>query len=382
MKPIYLDYNATTPMAPEVVEEMLPFLKEHFGNPSSGHLYGQKTQEAVITARQRVATLLECLPEEVVFTGGGSEADNQALKGIAFANRECGNHIITSQIEHPAIQNTCRYLGTQGFRVTYVPVDKYGMVNPKTIEKAISTDTILISIMHANNEVGTIQPLAEIGEITRKHGTYFHTDAAQSVGKIPTRVRELNVDLLTVAGHKFYGPKGVGALYIKKGVNIEPFIHGAGHERGLRAGTENVAGIVAIGKACQLALGEMEQRVSSLTELRDYFYKLLQEQIGGIQLNGHPEKRLPNTLNVSFKGINAAELLKKTPEILASTGSACHHSSQTMSPVLMAMGTDPDNGYGAVRFSLGQWTTREELREATDLFRKQVLFIRSSKSSD
>lgn len=373
-----MDYNATTPVAPEVVDEMLPYLTEHFGNPSSGHVFGQKTKAAVAAARERVASFLGCLPEEIVFTSGGSEANNHALKGVAFANRIRGNHIITSRTEHPAVLNTCRYLETQGFELTYLPVDQYGLVDPEEVAKAISPRTILISIMHANNETGTIQPIAEIGEIAREKDVYFHTDAAQSVGKIPTRVDELKVDLLTVAGQKFYAPKGVGALYIRKGTAIETFIHGAGHERGRRAGTENVAGIVALGKACELAAKEMEQRVNKLTELRDYFFEILQAQVGGIILNGHSEKRLPNTLNVSFEGINSSELLSKTPEIAASTGSACHHGSQTISPVLAAMGIGLDRGLGAVRFSLGRNTTRAELEQAAAVLVREVAKLRTS----
>lgn len=376
MQRIYLDYNATTPVAPEVMDEMLPYFWNHFGNPSSGHWYGQQAKKAVDEGREQVAALLGCHPSEIVFTSGGSEADNYALKGVAWASRHRGNHIITSRVEHPAILNTCRYLEGQEFRITYLPVDQYGMVDPEEVRKAITRETILISVMHANNEVGTIQPLAAIGEIAREHGITFHTDAAQSVGKIPTRVEELKVDLLTIAAHKLYGPKGMGALYIRKGTAIEQFIHGAGHENGRRAGTENVPGIVGLGKACELAAGTLTQRVRILTELRDEFFRLLQDQVGGVTLNGHPVDRLPNTLNISFAGLNAAELLAKVPEVCASTGSACHHGAQTMSPVLAAMGVDPDRGYGAVRFSLGQWTTREELQEAAGVLGKQALSIR------
>lgn len=378
MKPIYLDYNATTPLAAEVVEAMLPYLKEYFGNPSSGHIYGREAKEAVARARGELAGLLGCAPEEVVFTGGGSESINQALKGVALAHRARGNHIITSRIEHPAVLNTCRYLEKQGFEVAYLPVDEYGMVDPEQVAAAVSSRTILISIMHANNEVGTIQPIAAIAEIARRHGIYLHTDAAQSVGKIPTKVDELQVDLLTVAAHKFYGPKGVGALYLRRGTVLEPLVHGAGHEDGRRAGTENVAGIVALGRASAMAAGEMGQRVSDLTGLRDYFFQLLQERVPGVVLNGHPQERLPNTLNVSFAGVNGAELLARVPEIAASTGSACHHGAQTVSAVLAAMGLGLERGLGAVRLSLGRWTTRAEVEQAVTLLAEQAAALRNT----
>lgn len=377
MKTIYLDYNATTPVAPEVVKEMLPFLTGYYGNPSSNHVMGKKAKAAVNKARKQVAFSLGCSPEEIVFTSGGSEANNHAIKGVAFANKYQGNHIITSQIEHPSVLNTCCYLESQGFEVTYLPVDKYGMVNSEEIEKNVLPSTILISIMHANNEMGTIQPISEIGEIARRKGVYFHTDAAQTVGKISTLVEDLKVDLLTMAGQKFYAPKGVGALYIRNGTFIEPFIHGAGHEGNRRAGTENVAGIVGLGKACELAANSLTQKTDSLIELRDMFFGLLQEQVGGVNLNGHPYKRLPNTLNVSFEGVNATKLLDKLPDLCVSTGSACHQGLQTMSPVLMAMGINSDRGHGAVRFTLGQSTTWKELHEAVYLLKKEVSIMRN-----
>jgi cysteine desulfurase len=376
MKPIYLDFNATTPIAPEVVEEMLPFLIEHFGNPSSGHYYGQVTKHAVAVARKRVANLLGCSSDEIIFTSGGSESDNLALRGIALANKDKGNHIITVEIEHPAILATCMYLEKEGFNVTYLPVDRHGMVSPEDVFRAITSQTILISVMHASNEVGTIQPLSKIGEIARSHGIYVHTDAAQSAGKIPTMVEDLQVDLLTLTGHKFYGPKGMGALYIRRGTVIEPLIYGASQERGFRAGTENVANIVALGKACHLALQELPHRVGDIIELRDYFYQQLQDHVQGIKLNGHPVERLPNTLNVSFEGINGAELLELTPEIAASTGSACHHGSETMSPVLAAMGLVPEQGFGSVRFSLGRGTTRESISHAVMILKEKVEHLR------
>lgn len=375
MSVIYLDYNATTPVAPEVLEEMLPYLRDRFGNPSSSHTYGLEARKAVEVARERVAGLLGCAPGEVIFTSGGSEANNLALKGVALANRHRGNHIITSSIEHPSVARVCHYLESLGFQVTYLPVDQYGMVDPEAVRQAITASTILISVMHANNEVGTIQPLAAIGEIAREHGVWFHTDAAQSVGKIPTRVDDLRVDLLTVAGHKLYAPKGVGALYLRRGTNIQPLIHGADHEQGRRAGTENVAGIVGLGKACELARERLPESVPAMIELRDYFFALLNQE-AEVSLNGHPTERLPNTLNVSFAGVSGSRLLESTPEVAASTGSACHSGEERMSPVLAAMGVEPERGHGAVRLSLGRWTTRREVEEAARLLARQAAQLR------
>lgn len=371
MQAIYLDYNATTPVVPEVLEEMLPYLREHFGNPSSGHVYGQKAKRGVEQARGRVASLLGCEPGEVIFTGGGSEADNQALKGVALANRQRGNHIITSSIEHPAVLDTCRYLESRGFMVTYLPVDEYGLVDPETVSQAITSETILISIMHANNEIGAIQPLAAIGKIARERSVYFHTDAAQSVAKMPTFVDDLHVDLLTVAGHKLYAPKGIGALFVRKGTVLEPLIHGAGHELGRRAGTENVASIVGLGKACELAQKLLPETMSYLTGLRDYFFDLLRQKTE-VSLNGHLTQRLPNTLNVSFAGVHGGKLLENIPEIAASTGSACHSGVETMSPVLAAMGLELQRGLGAVRLSLGRQTSRQEVEKAAKLLVEQA----------
>ncbi|MCL5883300.1 MAG: cysteine desulfurase [Actinobacteria bacterium] len=370
MKRIYLDYNATTPAAPEVVEAMLPYFHERFGNPSSGHWYGKQARKAVDDGRSQVAGLLKCDPGEIIFTSGGSEANNLAIKGVAWVNREKGGHVITSAVEHPAVINPCRYLEELGFRVTYVPVDEYGMVEPEQIESAICDETILISVMHANNEVGTVQPIAAIGQIARERGVLFHADAAQSAGKIPARVDELNVDMLSVASHKLYGPKGMGALYVRDGVELKPLIHGAGHESGRRAGTENTAGIAGLGKACELAERELADRMSVLTELRDSFQQMLEEELGRVVLNGHPSERLPNTLNVSLPGRNSSRLLESLPEICASTGSACHAGQEAMSPVLEAMGLAPERGLEAVRFSLGRWTTRPELEEAAKLIGK------------
>lgn len=364
MQPIYLDYNATTPVDPRVLEAMLPYLREHFGNPSSSHPYGVQARLGVEQARRQVAALLGGEPDEIVFTGSGSEANNLAIKGIAEANRDRGDHIITSQVEHPAVLEPCRYLERRGFRVTYLPVDNYGRVDPDAVAQAITPRTILITMMHANNEVGTIQPLAVIGRIARLHGIPFHTDAAQSMGKIPTRVEELQVDLLTVVGHKFYAPKGVGALYIRRGLQVESLIHGAGHEGGRRASTENVAGTVGLGEACRLAGENLAEAAGRLRELRERLYQGLMQQGVQLALNGHPTERLPNTLNLSFTGIDSNSLLAALPEIAASTGSACHAGETEPSAVLLAMGTPREQALGAIRFSLGRWTTAEEVDQA------------------
>lgn len=375
---IYLDYNATTPIDPEVVEAMDPYLRMHFGNPSSGHRFGAKAKTAVEKARGQLAELLGCSEREVVFTGGGSESDNLAVKGIAHTYRYRGNHIITSEIEHPAVINTCKFLERNGYEITYLPVDSYGMVRTDEVRSAITEETILITIMHANNEVGTIQPIEEIGEIAREKGVIFHTDAAQSVGKIPVKVKELKADLLTVAGHKFYASKGVGALYILKGLKIEPLIHGAGHEKGMRAGTENVAGIVGLGKAAEVASATMQNTYSRVFDLRERLYKKLTENIKAVKLNGHPERRLPNTLNISFRGVDGATLLESMEEVAASLGSACHDKARELSPVLRAMGVGEDFGFGAIRFSLGKWNTVDEIDRTFEMFKKKVETLRKN----
>lgn len=377
MNPIYLDYNATTPVDPAVVEELLPWLEEEFGNPSSNHPYGQAARKAVELARSRVAALFGCDLSEIIFTSGGTEADNHALIGSAFANRDKGRHIISTSIEHPAVLETLRWLEHQGFSITLLPVDRTGRVDPETVRRAITGETILVSVIHANNEVGTIQPLAEIGAITREYGIIFHTDAAQSVGKVPTRVDELRVDLLTVAGHKFYAPKGIGALYIRRGTPIASYLHGAGHEGGRRAGTENVPYIAALGKACELAAERLASDAERILALRERFHDRLRELAGDVDLNGHPTERLPNTLNVSFRDVVGAELLARTPEIAASTGSACHDGSGELSGVLKAMGTPREQGFGAVRFSLGRLTTAEEIDLAADVVARKVKELRA-----
>jgi cysteine desulfurase len=371
MRPIYLDYNATTPVDPAVVEAMQPYIASHYGNPSSAHVYGRTTKEAVEGARKQVGDLLGCTPEEIIFTGGGSESNNTVLKGVVYTYRHKGNHLITSTVEHPAIINPCRFLEEQGAQVTYLPVDRTGMVDPADVRQAITRQTILISIMHANNEVGTLQPIAEIGRIAREHGVLMHTDAAQSVGKIPTRVNELGVDFLSVAGHKVYAPKGIGALYIRSGIALEPLIHGAGHEFGRRAGTENVIFDVALGKACEVANVDLPRYQHDVRRLRDLFQEGLAKRYGDrVVINGHPEQRLPNTLHVNFRGVIGAELLDKLPELAASTGSACHAGEIALSSVLEAMRVPPELGMGAVRFSLGRYTTREEIERAVELIER------------
>jgi len=371
---IYLDFNASTPIAPEVAEAMQPFLTQHFGNPSSLHWAGTPAKEAVENARQQVADLLSCQPSEVVFTSGGSESNNHAIKGVFFALQEKGNHIVTTQIEHPAVLNPCRFLEKLGAEATYVGVDQYGRVDPDEIEKAITPKTILITVMHANNEVGTIQPIGEIARIAKKYGVLFHTDAAQSVGKITAKVDDLGVDMLSLAGHKVYAPKGVGALYIRKGTPIEPLIHGAGHESGRRAGTENVMLDVGLGQACELAKKYVHD--DGIFKLRERFWVLLQDAFSaGVALNGHPIHRLPNTLNVSFVGKAGGAILSRLAGVAASTGSACHAGSVELSPVLKAMGVTDEVGMGAIRFSLGRTTTLQELETVVHHLEKVVVCI-------
>ncbi|UCE83761.1 MAG: cysteine desulfurase [Deltaproteobacteria bacterium] len=368
MKPIYLDYNATTPIDPEVAEAMRPYLFEHFGNPSSSHWYGSQTKKAVEESRRQVADLLNCKPDEIVFTSGGSESNNYAIKGTTFANREKGNHVITSAIEHPAVIEVCKFLAERGFQVTYLDVDEFGLVDPLKLEEAITPQTILITIMHANNEVGTIQPIAEIGKIAKKHNIVFHTDAAQSVGKIPTEVDELGVDLLTIAGHKLYAPKGIGALYIRRGTRLEKLIHGADHEQGLRAGTENVLEIVGLGKACEIAKRDLQKNMDHMQKMRDLIFEGFRKQWDEIRLNGHPERRLPNTLSVSFRGIEANKLLSQIKDVAASAGAACHADSVNISSVLEAMKVPLEYGMGTIRLSTGKMTTKEEVDRAVEIF--------------
>ena len=372
MNPVYLDYNATTPVDPAVVESMLPYLREHYGNPSSTHSLGKKAHEAVEQARRQVADLLNAQPDEIVFTGGGSEASNLALKGVVFSRLRGffgrwsgGAHIVISAVEHPATTQPCEFLKRLGCRITIVPVDGHGYVDPDAVGKAIAKGAALVSIMHSNNEVGTLQPIKEIAALTRAKGVLLHTDAAQSTGKLPLDVRDLGVDLLTVAGHKLYAPKGVGVLYVRRGVKLEPLIHGAGHENGRRAGTENVPYLVGLGMACDIARRSLPEATERLRQLRDRLWERLRAGLGDrISLNGHPERRLPNTLNVNFAGCVGSELLEKTPEVAASTGSACHEGRVTQSPVLCAMGVPPALGRGALRLTVGRFTTDDEIDRA------------------
>ena len=367
-EPIYLDYNATTPHATEVVEAIRPYLEEHFGNPSSSHSYGDKAKEAVKEARKQVADLLNCQPHEIVFTSGGTESNNYAIKGTAFAQQNKGNHIITSRVEHPAVIEVCKYLEKSGFQITYLPVDEFGMIDIDDLERAITHETILITIMHANNEVGTIQPIEEIAQIARKRGILFHTDAAQSVGKIPTDVETLGVDLLSVAGHKVYAPKGIGALYVRNGVTLEKIIHGASQESGWRPGTENVTEIVGLGKACEIAKRDLNANTAHMKEMRDRLHEGLKSRWKELKLNGHPEKRLPNTLNVSFHGVEANTLLTEIKgQVAASAGAACHSEGVDVSEVIKAMGVPLDWAKGTIRFSTGRMTTLQDIERSIEV---------------
>jgi cysteine desulfurase len=363
---IYLDHNATTPIAPEVLDPMRPYLEERFGNPSSAHEHGALARQAVERARAQVAALLGCEPGSVVFTASGSEADNLAIKGVAFARLGHGDHLITSAIEHPAVLGACRYLERRfGYRLTILPVDGFGTVDPDDVRRAIEPGTVLVSVMHANNEVGTLEPIAEIAGVAREHRIACHTDAAQSVGKVPVDVDELAVDLLTLTGHKLYAPKGVGALYVRPGTRLDSLIHGAGHEHGLRAGTENVPYIVGLGAACALASERLRSGApDQVRGLRDRLHAALRSTVPGLALNGHPEQRLPNTLNVSFPNQDGENLLARTPSVAAATGSACHSGRTEPSSVLMAMGLDAQRALGAVRLSLGHDTTAADVDAA------------------
>ncbi len=371
MDPIYLDFNATTPIDPGVAEVMRPFLDLAFGNPSSLHKFGVEAKLAVEKARKQVAILLNAFPDEIIFTSGGSESNNMAIKGAAFALREQGNHIITSTVEHPAVTEVCRYLQGVGFRITWLPVDAFGRVNPADVESALTKETILISVMHANNETGTIQPVQEIGALARKHNILFHSDAAQSVGKIQVDVKEMQTDLLSVAGHKFYAPKGVGVLYVKRGVKLEKLIHGADHESNLRAGTENVMQIAGLGAAAELAMHYLSQATvapgsisGQMKKCRDMLQEGLMNDIPEIRLNGHPEERLPNTVSLGFPGVEAALLLQEIKGVAASAGAACHTEDAEISGVLKAMNVPEAYAIGTVRFSTGRTTTEEEILRA------------------
>jgi cysteine desulfurase len=361
-KPIYLDYNGTTPHDPEVIEAMRPYLETEFGNPSSSHWYGIKPKQALETARRQVAGILNCSPTEVFFTSGGTESNNHAIHGVARRFREKGNHIITSSFEHPAVLEVCRYLESDGFETTYLPVGEAGLVDPADVAGAVRPTTILITMMHANNEVGTVQPIAEISRIAKKHGIVMHTDAAQSVGKIPTDVEALGVDLLSLAGHKVYAPKGIGALYVRPPLVPEKFCYGAGQEMGWRAGTENMLEIVGLGKACEIAQRDLAKNMAHMKSLRESLHEGLLSRISSTRLNGHVQHRLPNTLSLSFRGQEANRILENIGlEVAASAGAACHADSVEISHVLEAMDVPLEWAKGTLRFSVGRMTTEAEI---------------------
>ncbi|MDD2391168.1 MAG: cysteine desulfurase family protein [Desulfobacterales bacterium] len=376
-KPIYLDYNGTTPHDPEVIDAMRPFLETEFGNPSSSHWYGIAPAKAVIHARRQIASLINCRPEEIIFTSGGTESNNFAIKGIASAYRNRGNHIITSQIEHPAVLQVCSYLESHGFTITRLPVDGHGLIRVSDVENAIRPETILITLMHANNEVGTIEPVEEIARAAKRKNVIMHTDAAQSMGKIPVDVQKLGVDLLSIAGHKLYAPKGIGALYIREGVEPAPLIHGAGQEKGRRPGTENVLEIAGLGKACEIAKRDMDQNRAHMQAMQEMLYEGLKKEISEIRFNGHPRHRLPNTLSVSFRGLESNRILEQTGlEIAASPGAACHSDTVDISHVLKAMNIPMEWAKGTVRFSTGKMTTADEIRTAIQVIANAIASLK------
>jgi len=378
-KPIYLDYNATTPHDPKVIEAMRPFLEEEFGNPSSSHYYGRRPKQAVAKARDQVASLLNCTPEEIMFSSGGTESNNHAIRGVAQTCRDKGNHIITSQIEHPAVLEVCAYLEQNGYEITYLPVDHEGMVSVSDVSNAIKAETILITIMHANNEVGTIQPISEIAEVAKQNGILLHTDAAQSIGKISVDVDALGVDLLSVAGHKVYATKGIGALYIRKGVNPAKFMHGAGQEFGLRAGTENVLEIVGLGKACEVADRDLQHKSDHLISMRERLYEGIKRECKQVKINGHPEKRLPNTLNISFLDLEANRILDEIGlEVAASAGAACHSETVAVSHVLKAMRVPLNWAKGTLRLTTGRMTTEDDIDMSVQVIGNAVKKMRMS----
>lgn len=367
MRQIYLDYNATTPIAPMVLEAMTPFFTGHYGNPSSAHSLGRGAREAIEDARAKVANMLGCDADEIIFTSGGSEANNLAIKGTLFRHAPADGHIIISTIEHPAVSEPAAFLGRLGYDVTVVGCDENGVVRTDEIEAAIRPTTRLVSVMHANNEIGTVQPIRSISEICHRHSVLMHTDASQSVGKLPTQVQEMSVDMLTVAGHKFYGPKGVGALYVRRGIDLESLIHGAGHENGYRAGTENTAYIVGLGQAAFMAAKGLDESSEGMTRLRERMIANLQESIPGLVVNGEAVNRLPNTLSVSFPSVSGRDILARANEVCASTGSACHSTGRIESATLSAMGKDDHLIRGTVRLSLGWYTSQDEVDRASSL---------------
>ena len=364
MTGIYLDYNATTPIDPEVAEAMLPYVHGLYGNPSSGHSFGRSARAGVDHARAQVASLLGCDTDDLMFTSGGTEANNHAIKGVAEAHCQRGNHVITSAMEHPAVIEVCRYLEGHGFRVTYLPVDEFGMVHAQEVEDAITPETVLVTIMHANNEVGTIQPIAEIAEIAHRNGALMHSDCAQSVGKIPVLVDELGVDLLSIAGHKLYAPKGIGALYIRPGLRLEKFMHGAGHEDGRRAGTENIIGMAGLGKACELIEQNLAEYASHMSRMRDRLEHGLLSASPDRKVNGHPEQRLPNTSSIAFRGLEADRILANLRSVAASAGAACHSDRVEVSHVLAAMNVPEEYAMGTLRMTVGRFTTTEEIDQS------------------
>lgn len=375
MRPIYLDYNATTPIASQVAEAMEPYLYREFGNPSSSHPYGAEARQAVENARAQVATLLGCQPAEVIFTSGGTESNNYAIKGVALAGFERGNHIITSAVEHPAVVEVGHWLEAQGFCVTVLPVDEYGLVDPADLEQDITPNTLLVTIMHANNEVGTIQPIVELAKIAHRHDVLIHTDAAQSLGKIPIKVDTLGIDLLSIAGHKLYAPKGIGALYVRRGIQFAKLLHGAGQEDGRRPGTENVLEIVGLGRACQMADRDLKKNMAHFRAMRDRLYEGLLEALGDdmVRLNGHPRERLPNTLSLGFRGVEANTLLAEIgDQVAVSAGAACHADEVDISVVLEAMEVPMEWAMGTVRFSVGRGTTAEEVDRAVEIVAEAV----------
>jgi len=375
--PVYLDYNATTPLLPEVVDAMLPYLREHFGNPSSEHEIGRRARTAVEDSRQRVATMLGCSSDEIVFTSGGTEANNLAIRGVTEA-RPDHRHIVTSVIEHPATASPCHWLERHGYRISWIGVEADGRVRVDEVTTALAPHTALVTVMHANNETGVVQPIADIARAAQHHGAIVHTDAAQSIGKIPVDVQTLGVDLLSVAGHKLYAPKGVGALFVRRGTPLAPFVLGAGHERGIRPGTENVASIVGLGVACETACRDIVAWTARVHQLRDELWRRLREQVPGIALNGHVDQRLPNTLNVRFPVVSGTELLAATPEIAASTGSACHDGQESASAVILAMGVPAAEAVGTVRLTLGRMTTTDDITRAAEALARAWQSIRST----
>jgi cysteine desulfurase len=381
LKKVYLDYGSTTPVDKEVLNEILPYFHEHFGNASSIHSYGKEAFDAVENAREKVSGIINCKADEMVFTSGGTESDNLAIKGVAYINKDKrktnGNHIITSTIEHPAVLETCRHLEKQGFNVKYLPVDKYGIVNPNDLEDAISVNTFLVTIMYANNEIGTIEPMQELGKITQNHNILFHTDAVQALTKIPIDVKKLNIDLLSISGHKIYGPKGTGALYVKKGIKLEPTAHGGGHEKGLRSSTLNTPGIVGIGKACEIGKKRMKKDTFYMKNLRNLLIKNVLE-IEESYLNGHPEKRLVNNAHFRFTAVEgeSLNLLLDDKGIAAATGSACSSKKLQASHVLLAIGVNPKEAHGSIRFTLGKYTSKEEIEYVSNVLPEIVKRLR------